>query len=397
MKIEIEHIRNYRLLAHHLERKLAFADIKAAAGACGIQNSPPGAWETAMYHRLEGCTLQGLNAALYEKKELLQAWGRRGVPVVFPTGQSDIFLTPLTAQEGEEPWIYTRGITGALEFLGMQFDELLALVKKAAVYLDNHTVKSKELLDSMLAEIVEKDLPQEKRVLWNAPSMYGSPDKQTMGGAAVSFLLRPCSFASLVVFGEREGASPTFTSFKNWTGREPDRVADAAKELTRKYLHCYGPSTVNAFANWLGCSPRQARRLWDGIADEMHTVRVDGKCYDMLETDMESLASAKECGERLVLLGAHDPYLEMPDRAVILENKELHGTVWRTVANPGAVIIGGRIVGVWRTKTQRKKMDMSVTLFEDIGGPKEGELEKLAEEYAGFRLLDLRSCAVGRT
>ena len=46
-------------------------------------------------------------------------------------------------------------------------------------------------------------LPAEKRDLWNQPSMYGSPDKQTVGGAVVSFLLRPCAFMGLVVFGRR--------------------------------------------------------------------------------------------------------------------------------------------------------------------------------------------------
>lgn len=319
------------------------------------------------------------------------------MPVVFPAGQSDIFLTPLIALEGEEPWIYTRGITGALGFLGMEFGDLLPLVKKAAVYLDSHTVKSKEFLDHVLAGIVEQDLPQEKRALWNAPSMYGNPDKQTVGGAVVSFLLRPCAFSSLVVFGAREGISPTFASFKNWKGEEPVRVTDASKELVRKYLHCYGPTTRAAFMNWLGCSPRQAGRLWNGIADEMQLVCVEGKACYMLKDDVESLVSAKECGERLILLGAHDPYLEQQDREAILENKALHRVVWRTVANPGAVVMGGRIVGVWRTKIQKDKLDMSVSLFEDIGSPKEGELVKLSEEYAGFRLMDLRSCVIGNT
>lgn len=58
--------------------------------------------------------------------------------------------------------------------------------------------------------------------------------------------------------------------------------------------------------------------------------------------------------------------------------------------------MGGRIVGVWRTKMQKNKLDMSVSLFEDIGSSKE-ELEKLAEEYAGFRLMDLRSCVIGNS
>lgn len=394
MKIEIENIRNYRLSAHHLDRKLPFADIKAAAGACGLQNSPPGAWETALFLRLEGCTLKGLEAALYERKELIQAWGRRGVPVIFPTEQSDVFLSPLAAKKGEQPWIYTRGITAALDYMGMSFEELLPLVTAAAGYLDRHTVKSKELLDSTLAELVKHGLPQEKRALWDAPSMYGSPDRQTVGGAAVSFLLRPCSFSSLVVFGVRQGASPTFTSFRHWTGHAAEQVPSADKELTRKFLHCYGPATVNAYMNWLGCSPKQAKRLWSSVEDELEPVEAGGRICYMLTEDMEALRGARKWEERLLLLGAHDPYLELQDRTVILENQALHKTVWRTSANPGVVLKNGRIAGIWRQRTQKGNLDITVTMFEE---PEEGEekrLRLLTEEYAAFRSLKLSNYSV---
>ena len=48
---------------------------------------------------MEGCTLPELHDALYRRKTLLQAWSYRGVPVVFPTAESGIFLSPLAAQK----------------------------------------------------------------------------------------------------------------------------------------------------------------------------------------------------------------------------------------------------------------------------------------------------------
>jgi len=269
MKITAKQIRGYRLHAHHLDRKTPADGMIDAAGVCGLQNTPPGAWETSLFNRLDGCTLHALKDALYSEKTLLQAWSYRGVPVVFPTEQGDIFLTPLIAQEGEQPWIYTPGITGALDYLQMPFDDLLSRTKEAIQYLDNHTIKSKETLDQTLADIIHADLPKDKQPLWCDPSMYGNPEIQTVGGGVVSFLLRPCSFLSLVVFGERQGISPTFTSYKNWTGHTQVNIPNAGKELMLKYLHCYGPATVDYFMNWLGCSPQQARRLWNTIADEL--------------------------------------------------------------------------------------------------------------------------------
>ncbi len=394
MNIEAERIRRYRLHANHLDGKLPFDGLINIAGACGLQNTPPGAWETALYNRLEGCTLPILSEALYEQKSLLQAWSYRGVPVVFPTVQSDIFLTALISQDGEWPWIYTRGITGALDYLQMSFDDLLLRTKEAVKHLDSHTIISKETLDKTLAGIVQNDLPQDKRALWCGPSMYGNPEKQTVGEAAVSFLLRPCSFSSLVVFGERQGVSPTFTSFKSWTGRVPGDLPDADKELVRKFLHCYGPATPDSFMSWLGSSKKQAYRLWNTISGEMEHVQVEGKnCY-MLSEDMDSLLCAESNGEKLILLGAHDPYLDMKDRAVILENRSLHKSVWKFVANPGVVLKDGHIIGIWKTKTTKDRLDISVTLWEFPRNSERLVLASLAEEYAAFRQLSLKNCRI---
>lgn len=394
MNIEAEKVRSYRLHAHHLDGKIPIDGLINIAGACGLQNTPPGAWETALYNRLEGCTLPILSEALYEQKSLLQAWSYRGVPVVFPTVQSDIFLTALISQDGEWPWIYTRGITGALDYLQISFDDLLLRTKEAAKHLDSHTIISKETLDKTLAEIIQNGLPQDKGALWCGPSMYGDPEKQTVGEAAVSFLLRPCSFSSLVVFGKRQGVSPTFTSFKNWTGCMPGDMPDADKGLVRKFLHCYGPATLDSFMSWLGCSKKQAHRLWNTVSDEMEPVQLEGKNCSMLSEDMDSLVCSEGSGEKLILLGAHDPYLDMQDRAVILENKSFHKTVWKFVANPGVVLKGGCIIGTWKTKTMKDKLDISMTLWESARHSEQQVLKSLAEEYAAFRQLRLKNCTM---
>lgn len=260
----IEQIRIFRLRSHHLDSVYSKSETDRLAGACGMQNTPPGAWETALFNRVPDCTLSDMEHLLYEQKTLLQAWSYRGTPVVFPVSESSTFLSALIPDE-PEPWIYTQGIALALDFLQMDFDSLLEILKQVIPQLDDHVIVSKSALDQTLAGWMTPLIPIQKRELWNQPSMYGSPDVQTVGGAVVSFLLRPCAFHGLVVFGKRDGISPTFTSFKNWTGSPipPDR--DAEKKLVRKYLHCYGPATADMFAGWLGCSGKQARRMWNTI------------------------------------------------------------------------------------------------------------------------------------
>lgn len=392
MELSARQIRAHRLRAHHLDQKYPFGELLTVAGTCGLQNSPPGAWETAAFCRLKNCTLPQLHQALYQKKELLQAWSIRGVPLIFPTADSDVFLSALIAQEGEEPWIYTKGIGLALDHLGMSFAELLPLVESAAEYLEDHTIKSKEELDRVLAQLVAEQLPAQKQSLWNTPSMYGAPDRQTVGGAAVSFLLRPCSFKGLVVFGEREGISPTFTSPLRWLGHKLVPSAQGTAELARRFLHAYGPATPRAFADWLGSTPAQAKRLWLQIEEELEPVTAAGKKAFILQSDRESFRRA-DTEESLLLLGPHDPYLDIRDRAILLEDTAAQRQVWRTVGNPGVVLKGGKIIGTWKTRTQREKLSVTTTLWQPLSTPEQRELEKQLEGYAIFRGLALQGIA----
>lgn len=346
-----------------------------------MQNTPPGAWETALFNRVADCDLSDMNDLLYSKKSLLQAWSFRGAPVVFPAKESHAFLSALVP-ESEEEWIYTHGIVGALDFLGMSFDDLLDKLKQTMPLLDGKTVKSKETLDQTLAEQILSLIPDEKHGLWNSPSMYGA--RQTVGGAAVSFLLRPCAFMGLVVFGERVGVSPTFTSYKNWLGNtfEPDK--DAVSELTRKFLHCYGPATVDMYAKWLGCTGKQAKRMWKSIADEMEPVSASNNKSFILSSDRDLLDDPPSPQNDLLLLGGYDPYLDQRDRDILLEDKTLQKSVWKTTTNPGAIVWRGKIIGIWTPKKARNGMEIKMTVWDDVPGAKK-KLRDLAEKYSFFR------------
>lgn len=387
IKVSREQIRQFRLHTHHLDKWYGTEWIEAAAGACGFQNSPPGAWEASLHNRILDVSLREMKKVLEEEKLLLQAWSFRGAPVVFPASASGVFLGALAAQ-GEEPWIYSRGMELALDFLQLPFDELLQLLKEVIVRLDNETIKSKTQLDQQLAQWMEPFLLQEKRKLWNMPSMYGNPDKQTVGGAAVSFLLRPCAFMGLVVFGKREGISPTFTSCKNWLGRSPEVQGDSGRKLVECYLHSFGPGTVAGFAGWLGCSSAQAGRLWQRAVDEICPVLVNGKERYILEEDRNLLVSPPQAERTLHLLGGHDPYLDLQDREAILDSPDLQRHIWQTVSNPGAVLWKGEITGMWRPRKKGKELEIEIGLWGNESLPR-SELQALADEYSAFRGLKL--------
>lgn len=383
----IEQIRAFQLHAHHLDAFYDKSKLIEIAGACGLQNTPPGAWENALYHRVANLSVLEMQEILYEKKELVQAWSIRGLPMVFPVSESDVFLSAL-CPEDEEPWIYTKGIELALDALDMELEALLALLEKAINRLEDHVISTKSALDQCLAEWMLPDIPKEKQKIWNQPSMYGNDKVQTVGGAVVSFLLRPCAMQGRVVFARRCGSHPSFTTYRSWLMKEMQVREEAQKELVRKFLHCYGPAVLKSFQTWMGCSRKQAERLWNLIKDEIEPVMVMGRKSFILRKDMDQLFVPACFSRELVLLHGHDPYLDQRNRSLLQIEKSLHPQIWRMVANPGAVVFRGEIIGIWTCRKQGESMCVKVTLWKHQ--EVKNRIQTQVEAYAEFRHFTLK-------
>ncbi len=65
LELSSQQIRYFRLCSHHLDRTYRKEDCLAVAGACGLQNSPPGAWETALYTRIPELSPAQMDGLLY--------------------------------------------------------------------------------------------------------------------------------------------------------------------------------------------------------------------------------------------------------------------------------------------------------------------------------------------
>ncbi|MFT8337418.1 winged helix DNA-binding domain-containing protein [Schleiferilactobacillus harbinensis] len=384
MVISDEQYRQFRVRTHHLAQRLPAQQLLTAAGTIGFQNSPPGAWEQAVFNRIADITAAELRAMLEEQKSLLQAWSFRGAPAVFPTQDAAVFLNALVAEKNEDPWIYTAGLVPSLPQLGIDYTTLLTVVGQATkAVLADKTITGKGQLDAAIADAVAADLPAAKQAAWQQPSPYGA--KQTLGEAAVSFMLRPASFQGLVVFGKRSGQSPSFTSPQHW-GVDWPQESGALRELAWRYVHAYGPTNRQEFTKWLGCSTAQGQRLWALIAGEVTAVDAGS----VLTTDLSEFQKTVVPAGTLRLLGPHDPYLDANGRDLLLPDKKLQRKVWRTVGNPGAVLLDGQIVGVWRQRKQGKQLSMTVDSFRPLTGELKQKITEQAEMYAVFLKMALK-------
>lgn len=376
MELSASAVRAYRLHAHHLDHPVSLD----AAAFCGFQNSPAGAWENAAFFRT-GMDREALRQALADGR-LLETWSFRGAPVVFPQEDADIFLDAMRAQ-GDEEWIYTHGIIGVLAHMDMTFDELSARLMKEMPALDHKEIQGKAQLDQFLAKRMQRHMDDTQQRLWRMPSLYDPKGIQTMGEAAVSFLLRPCALCGKIVFSQRQKGIPCFTSFNAHVGHPLLVRPFAQRMLMRRFLHAYAPVTLKHFCAWLGCGMSQGRRLWKQIEPELEAVQVLGKTRYVRKEDLPLFMQAIET-EDIRILAAHDPYLDARDHEIFAQPEHFR-LIWRTVANPGVVLQGGRIIGIWRSRQKGKQTLMHIQLFTQLNDEGKQQLHQRVRQWADFQ------------
>ena len=109
-----------------------------------------------------------------------------------------------------------------------------------------------------------------------------------------------------------------------------------------------------------------------------------GKKRYLLREDLEEWKQAAPLTGKLQLLAAHDPYLELRDREVLLASSSLQKQVWRIQGNPGALLRDGAVIGSWRMRTQAERIQMTLTLFEAISAKERQRFCEEAEKLAAF-------------
>lgn len=62
----------------------------------------------------------------------------------------------------------------------------------------------------------------------------------------------------------------------------------------------------------------------------------------------------------LLFLGGHDPYLDQRNRLILQPDKSLHRKIRQLVANPGAIIYRGEIVGIGNSRKKGKVIEKSL-------------------------------------
>jgi len=166
----------------------------------------------------------------------------------------------------------------------------------------------------------------------------------------------------------RYGA-PTGTILIHWPGAGPPTVRavtapdtdprDARLELARRYLHVFGPSTPQSFARWAGIPPQSGVAAFDHLNRSMTPVRTPlGEAW-ILSRDEPELRTAPAPASPARLLPSGDAYwlLQGDDRGLLVEDATHRDALWPSRVWPGALLVGGDIVGTWRRSQNKLAID----------------------------------------
>lgn len=169
-------------------------------------------------------------------------------------------------------------------------------------------------------------------------------------------------------------AAPTGRVLIRWDGARQPTVwtvpapevdpFEARLELARRHLYVFGPSTAAAFAGWAGIRPPSARAAFEALAGSLVPVRTPIGEGWILATDEPAFRvaggaaaegpAASEAHAKADpvarLLPSGDAYflLQGADRELLVPDAACRRALWPSRVWPGAVLVGGEIVGTWR-------------------------------------------------
>jgi hypothetical protein len=156
---------------------------------------------------------------------------------------------------------------------------------------------------------------------------------------------------------------------------------DARAEMARRYLHVFGPTSATRFADWAGISARAGHDTFVKLASELTQVLTPIGEAVILTADLETFSKPAGRPAQARLLPSGDTYFLLwgEDRELLLPDAASRAQLWTSRVWPGAVLVSGEIVGVWRRANEK----VTVELWRPLSP---AEREAVEEEASGLPL-----------
>lgn len=330
----------FRMARHHLTRRAPKKDLARVVGdISGVQAQVMSAAELQVAVRAE-CSVEDVRGALWKDRRLVKTWLMRGTLHLLPAEDLPLFTAAMHTH-----WVRTRNAW--LNYVQMNDAEFTELIDAIGQALDGQALTREELI----ARVGKSRSERVQAVL-----------KSGWGG-----ILKPVARSGLLCFGPSRGQSVTFVQPRQWLGTWRDLDPDVALlEVGPRYLRAYGPATKNDFARWFGTWSGIGSAAWEGLAQELVPVSIEGQRGDLLAADLDRISTeTREPSVRL--LPNFDPYLMGHANRDHLFASEHRSRVSRTAGWISAVVlVDGRVVATWTHAVARRTLTVTVDPFRKL-------------------------------
>jgi hypothetical protein len=197
-------------------------------------------------------------------------------------------------------------------------------------------------------------------------------DRETGRGLGLGNALRYATTTGTVLIRWEGARAPTI-----WTVPRPEiDPLSARRELARRYLHVFGPTTPAAFAKWAGIGAAQGQATFNELARSLTPVRTPIGDAWILSSDEPALRAPAGPAAAARLLPSGDAYflLQGPDRELLVPEAERRGELWTSRVWPGALLVAGEIVGTWR----RAQAKLAIQLWRRLSSAERAAVEEEA-------------------
>lgn len=199
-------------------------------------------------------------------------------------------------------------------------------------------------------------------------------------------LLWHLAVEGLLVLGPFQGGEQCIVLTQEWIGPGRERrVADAARELTARYLTGRGPATVTDLSWWAKLPVTVARRALENLHDDLTELTCDGTTTWALTAVLDEVASQSP-RPVLMLPGFDELLLGYSDRSVALSSRHAPLTVpgGNGIFKP-TIVVDGRVVGLWSRRASARRVTVTFTPFDSPLAPRTvTALTSAAADYGLF-------------
>jgi hypothetical protein len=343
-----------RLARHGLATPLPGTPADVAAAVAGVHAQVLSAAELAIGLRLDGVTRADVRHALWTERSLIKTFGPRGTVHLLATRDLPMWVGALSAVPWRNPMPVDTRMTGE------QTEAVLTAIEHA---LADAELTVEELTDAIVASV---------------GSWAGDPVMEAFQGKWPRWrqVTHRAAARGVLCFGPNRGRNTTYTSPRRWL---PDLVPapDAPVESLRRYLHAFGPSTPDRFANWIGAPPAWAKQVFADA--DLERVDVEGEAAWVSRGDTEV---PDEPPRGLALL----PYFDAYAYSVGNDKARLYPGVAarRAAGNFQVLLVDGVVGGIWHQRRSSRRVAITVEPFGSLTAKRRRELDEQVDRVGAI-------------